>query len=182
MKNILISAIVALVVVVPGLVFFGQPSVTEVVKVIKELGAIPGNDLPSISKIGGAPLVGLSQTGSSGTTTPCIFDVRSYASSSIVSLGATIMGLPTTTSDTLWRWYKGVGLTSTTTALTDGMSVTATGTTVFATTSLFASNTATLGAGDNYIVLDYQRGTTPYLAMAGRTAQCSVLLHSPNTQ
>lgn len=180
--NILVSAGVALLVVVLGLVFLGQPTTekTTVERIIEKLGAIPGNDLPGpVVKLNGAPIVALSQKFQTGTTTVCSFDVRGYASSSIMALGATVNGLPTTTG-TSWKWYWGQGSHSSTTIIS-GNRVTATGTSILATTSL-AADTAIVSSGRNYIVLDFEGGSTPYFAMEGQTGSCSVLLHSPNTQ
>ena len=53
-NNILVSAGVALLVVVLGLVFFGRPSVQTVREVIKQVGAIPGNTLSEEICYGGS--------------------------------------------------------------------------------------------------------------------------------
>ena len=177
-KNVLVSAGVALSVVVLGLVFFGKTTVIE--RVVEKLGANPGNDLPGpIVKLNGAPIVALSQRFSTGTTSVCAFDVRPYASSTIISLGATVNGVPTTTTGT-WKWYTALTPSSSTTELA-AANVTATGTSIFATTTLSGSSVV-IDKQDHYLVLDTEDNSTPYLDINGVTGSCSVLLHSPASQ
>ena len=175
-------AFIALVVAVIALGgYFAPNPATEVIREITErFGATPGNDIQGpVVKINGAPLIGLSQRFETGTTTVCSLDVRPYASSSIVSLGGTVQGLATTTGKH-WKWYWGVGPKSTSTLIA-GMAVTATGTSVMATTSI-ASDTAIASSGRNFLVLDFEGGSTPYFDINGQTGSCSAILHSPNAQ
>jgi len=181
-KNVLVSAGVALLVVVLGLSFFGRPSIQVIKETIEKIGAIPGSDIPGpVAKINGSPIIGLSQRFNTGTTTVCSFDVRPYASSTIISLGGTVLGVPTTTTGSLWRWFKALTPSATTTVLTDGTVITATGTTIFASTTIGASNTRTLQTGDNYLVFDFQGGSVPFVAVNSQTGICSAVLHSPNS-
>ena len=184
-KNILVSAGVALLVVVLGFAFFGPSEnviVQKVVEIVKKFGATPGSNFQSnVIKIAGSPLVGVSTGFTVGTTSVCALDVRGYASSSIVALGGVVNGVPTTTTGSTWRWYKSTNGFATTTLIAGRGAITATGTAIFATTTL-AADAGVLGAGDNFLVLDFQGGSSPYLAIEGQTGKCSVLLHSPNAQ
>lgn len=183
LKSVLVSIVVAGITTAVGVTYFAPTKETIVKEVIKEtkgLGAIPGNELPSTVKIGGTGLVGISNNFETGTTSVCSLDVRGYASSSIISLGATVQGVPTTTGAS-WKWYKGIGPKSTTTIMA-GRAVTATGTSIFATTTIAANDQKFLVSGQNFLVLDFEGGSSPYLAMEGQTGTCSVLLHVPNAQ
>lgn len=177
--------LIGLIAVVVGVIYFAPTSTNTVKEIVKEVveekaGAIPGNDLASTIKIGGVGLVGLSQNFETGTTSVCSFDLRPYASSSIISLGATVRGVPTTTGLS-WKWYRGIGQKSTTTIMA-GRAVTATGTSIFATTTIAANDNKWTGSGQNFLVLDFEGGSSPYLAMEGQTGTCDVLLHVPNVQ
>ena len=189
-KSVLISGITALVVTLIVILGYSLARPTSVVlespvrdvikEVIKDFGAAPGNELPGpVVKFNGAPVIALSQRMNIGTTTPCTFDLRPYASSTILSLGATLKGVPTTTG-TYWRWYTGVGMTSTTTYLA-GRTLTATGSSVFATTTL-NTNDAVIDTNDNFLVLDFNGGSTPFLGstQGTQTGDCSVLLSAPS--
>ena len=160
--------------VVSGVAYFRPPTLLEretVKEVVQELGAVVSTELDG-------PIIQLTQRMSTGTTTPCIFDVRGYSSSTIISLGASIQGVPTTTGN-YWAWYKSVGQAGSTTQVAR-RAVTATGTSVFATTTL-ATDTAVIGSGDNYLVLDFNGGSTPYFGMGGLTGDCTAVLLSPST-
>lgn len=166
-------AVVALV--VSGVSYFRPPTIIEreVIKEVvqEELGSVTETEL-------NGPLVLLTARMNTGTTTPCALDVRKYASSTIISLGASIQGVPTTTGN-YWAWYKSVTPSASTTQLAR-KAVTATGTSVFATTTL-ATDTAVIGSGDNYLVLDFNGGSSPYLGMGGQTGNCAAVLLSPST-
>lgn len=182
-KNIAVSAGVALLVVVLGLAYFGPTKTVErFERVIEKLGAIPGSEIPGpVAKINGAPIIGLSQRFTTGTTTVCSLDLRPYASSSILAIGATVQGVPTTTTGSVWRFYTSSNGFASSTFLLGRGAITATGSSLLATSTPLDADTI-IDSGDNYITLDVEGANVPYLAIEGNTGVCSVLLHSPNAQ
>mgnify|MGYP001564361677 CR=1 FL=1 len=173
-KTLLVGAVSVVALVLSGVAYFRPPTIetkTESQLVAPTYGSVVASELTG-------PLVQIKQRFNTGTTTPCSIDLRGYASSTIVSLGASIRGVPTTTGN-YWAWYKSVTPNSSTTQLAR-RAVTATGTSVFATTTL-ATDTAVIGSGDNYLVLDFNGGSSPYLDINGQTGECTALLLSPST-
>lgn len=73
-NNILVSAGVALVVVVLGLVFFGQPATNTAIEKVREvIGAVPGPDISSpYLSVNGVVRHYTSASLITATTTPCV--------------------------------------------------------------------------------------------------------------
>ncbi len=173
-KILVWSGLVALVVAL--VVFYFQPTPIQVVKeIIKEqLGAFPGPviDSPFVS-FNGVKYHFRSMGFTTGTTSLCSFEVPQYniASTTLVSSGARFDAVATTAGRL--RIYTGLGLNSTTTLLAgQTVGTLATGTTVVATTSL-TSNDARMGANQRYVVFDFEGGSSPYLAIGGRSGECT---------
>ena len=83
-NNALVSAGVALLVVVLGLVFFGGPSVQTVREVIERTGAIPGTSVDSnCFSIGGVSRCYYKQTFSTASSTYCVFPLPAGTSTLI---------------------------------------------------------------------------------------------------
>lgn len=110
-------------------------------------------------------------TSTTSNSVVCSIKRPGTASSSVVAVGVRIDGLSTSTG--ALAIYKGANMNSTTTIIAGPETITATGTTVVATTTL-ATNASTLGAGDEWIVFDYRGARIPYQAMGGQTGECSL--------
>jgi len=162
------------VVILTGVIFTLPEPVQNIQQIVKEqLGAVASPDMPfKYLTVGGVTTYYESMPFRTGTTTVCSIPVPTVASTTVISAGMRIDGVPTTTTGARWKIYTGVGQNSTTTLLA-GMNVTATGTAIVATTSL-TTDSVVMATGDNYIVFDFEGGSNPYLGMGGQTGQCTV--------
>ena len=114
-----------------------------------------------------------------GTTVLCRIPVPSNvpgsiastsASTTVVSLGARFDTIATTSG--VARWFKGLTRNATTTALTDGQIISATGTILYATTTDLGTAAASEVGKGQWITLDFQGGSTPFFAVDGKTGSC----------
>lgn len=182
LKVAVISIATALVVAV-GVTYFAPTKTETIREVVREViqgktsdkvGAVSGPEIFYDSwTVNGVRTHFLKQGFRTGTTTLCSITVPQYniASTTLLSAGAKFLGVPTTTGRL--RIYTGLGQNSTTTLLAGGaIGTLATGTTIVATTSL-TSNDARMGANANYVVFDFEGGSSPYLDINGSTGFCS---------
>lgn len=191
-KNILISAGVALLVVVIGFAYFGRPITTVTEKVIqgergqkgedgRTFGAIPGNSIEgNIVTIGGVDnyfyktaMTSAGLNGGTATGTVCVFPLPS-ASTTLVDYSARLTSNAPTTTGMLALYYTQGGYGTGTTKAIGGINDTTVnngrlvGTSTTATTSSSASRGLLLQGsaggdnGKNFLIFDLQNGSSPF--------------------
>ena len=172
-KNILVSAGVALLVVVLGFAFFGPSE-----KVIeKKVGAFPGTSFSEDLEYNGIKHFYRRQTfltGSTTNSTVCsISRPEPTSSTTVVFASAKVLGLATSSlSGNRFTIATGANTTSTTTALAQLGSIAATGTAIVATTS---TNDNIMSGTDEYLNFDYEGVPRPYLDINGQTGVCEAI-------
>lgn len=174
-KNIVVSALVALVVVALGFAFFGPSKKVE--RVIERLGAFPGTSFSEDLEYNGIKHFYRRQafnTGSTTNSTVCSIRRPELTSSTTLTYAsAKVLGLSTTTSDDTFRIATGANMTSTTTLLA-GRAVLATSTSIVATTSL-TTDDAVMSGADEWLNFDYEGVPRPYLDINGQTGVCEAI-------
>lgn len=180
--KVLLIAGVASLVIASGVTYF-RPVTKEIVReVIKEvskapaLGAIPGNAVNSdrFHVNGVEHIYARMGFNTTGTTTVCSMAwpiSENGGSTTLIHARFYPNTIGTSTTNPQFAIYKGIGLTSTTTVIA-GVAVTATGTPVYATSTLDTSATATGGNASEFLVFDIKQGSVPFLPVNNRSGSC----------
>ena len=174
-KNILVSAGVALLMVVLGVAFFGPGKVTEITK--DKVGAFPGTSFSEDLEYNEIKHFYRRQTFLTGSTTnSTVCSIRRpelTSSTTVVYASAKVLGLATSSlSGNRFTIATGANTTSTTTALAQLGSIAATGTAIVATTS---TNDNIMSGTDEYLNFDYEGVPRPYLDINGQTGVCEAI-------
>ena len=177
-KNILVSAGVAIAVVALGFALLGQPSEKVTERIIEKIGAFPGTSFSADSlEYNGIPFHYRRQAFVTGSTTQSVVcSIRRPALNSTTTLvyaSGKVLGMGTSSAADRFTIATGANLTGTTTVIA-GINVTATGTAAVATTSL-GTDSAVMAGQDEYLNFDYEGIPRPYLGISGQTGVCEAI-------